>query len=74
MNLNEFKNSLNIYGANLHKWPDELRKQAESLLINSVEAQDLFSEETNLDMLINPNSNRPPHDLVDKIIAKTKND
>lgn len=74
MKLDNFKNNLDIYGSNLHKWPDELRKQAEDLLINSVEAQDLFSEETNLDMLINPDSTHPPHDFVDKIVTKTKKD
>lgn len=73
MKLDEFENNLAVYSSDLYKWPDELRKAAEGLLIKSVKAQDLFSEATNLDMLINPDVTQPPDDLMEKIADKVKN-
>ncbi len=72
MKLEEFKNNLAVYGGNLTKWPAARRKSAEGLLARSVEAQDLFSEATSLDMLIDPDGARPPDDLLDKTTRKTK--
>lgn len=72
MKLEEFKHNLAVYGGNLIKWPAAQRKSAEELLAHSVEAQDLFSEATDLDMLIDPNGARPSHELMEKITRKIK--
>ncbi|PCI32491.1 MAG: hypothetical protein COB54_07045 [Alphaproteobacteria bacterium] len=70
MKLDEFKDNLTVYGADLNKWPDAVRPAAENLLETSVDAQDAFSDATTLDMLINPGLTHPPQNLADKISHK----
>ena len=72
-NLGTFREILDTYGADIQRWPHDVRDLAEDFLKNSEEAQALYMEALKLDKAINPASgSEPPAGLLDKILKKTE--
>ncbi len=71
-NLGIFQDYLNIYGADLSRWPDEFVQPAQDILKTSKEAQDLYVDALKLDQLFQENSSETaPKGLLDKVLANT---
>ena len=72
-NLGTFQDYLNTYGANLARWPENARIQAEDILKESKEAQELYLEILKLDTLFEAGSEKTaPKDLLAKILKNTE--
>ena len=69
LNLGTFQDYLNTYGADLNKWPEELRAQAEDILKDSKEAQEAYVEALKLDKLFEGSNDKGvPDELFKKIM------
>ena len=53
MDIDDFEDSLDRYGADSSQWPETVRSQAPSLLASSTHAQDLLAETKRLDQALN---------------------
>jgi hypothetical protein len=59
LNLAEFRRMVAAYGADLARWPDELREPACALLAESAEARELSAAERGLDQVLQDYSPLP---------------
>lgn len=68
-NLGNFQEILDIYGADIQRWPDDVREKAETFLKKSEDAQSLYLQAMKIDHAINPKAkSSAPEGLLDKII------
>ena len=70
MNIEEFKDLLETYGADLARWPAPSKAQAEKFLEESDEARQLYADMAKVDDLFVKGN--PPADLTDRIVKKTE--
>ena len=56
LTLERFKSLADSYGASLERWPEEIRKEAESLLSNSQAARAILADAQSLDEAIEATS------------------
>jgi hypothetical protein len=71
MDLTQLNDLLDQHGPDISAWPDELRRDAESLLEASAEAQDALADAQTLANLLNamPKAPAPAH-LADRIVMR----
>lgn len=72
-NLGTFQEYLDTYGADLRRWPDDLRARAEETLKTSQDAQSAYVEAMKLDELLYPEEcSDAPDGLLDKILKDAR--
>ena len=72
MNIEHFKEHLEVYGAELARWPEGTQEDALILLQDSSSAQDCFIEASKIDSLFSPEDKH--HTLLEKIMENTNDD
>lgn len=71
MILSEFKHLIAAYGADMNKWPADLKKMAERFRLTHPEETDLLMQEAALlDMALDKIETVPPSDLVQARILR----
>jgi hypothetical protein len=72
LELGTFRDYLNTYGANLERWPEDLRSVAEDTLKHNEQARKLYIEALKLDHLFdNSKDSAAPDGLLEKILRNT---
>lgn len=68
MSVGDFSDALDRLGANLDRWPADMRAAAEALLATSSSAADRLAEAVALAEAMNEAQPKAPAGLVDRII------
>jgi len=70
MDTKQFKENLLLYGADVHRWPEEIRNAGLEALENSSELRFLVNEEARLERILkNRRYEEPSPHLEDRIIS-----
>jgi hypothetical protein len=73
MDRKEFTNNLLLYGADIHQWPEEVRKAGFAALEASAEIKDLCKEHEYFEKVLRARGyEEPSHDLAERIIASSE--
>jgi hypothetical protein len=70
MNLRQFKENLLVYGANVHKWPEDIRQRGLRSLESSSELRTLLTEEERFERVLKTRRyEEPSRDLAERIVS-----
>ncbi len=70
MNLKQFKENLLVYGANVHKWPEDIRQTGLRALETSSELRTLLAEEERFERVLKTRRyEEPSRDLAERIVS-----
>jgi len=73
MDVKQFKENLLLYGADMHQWPEELKKAGLKVLERSPEIQVLLKEHEHFERLLKARRyEEPANNLAERIISASR--
>jgi len=73
MDMEQFKENLLLYGANMHRWPEEIKKAGLKALERSSEIQALLKEHEHFEQLLKTRTyEEPAGNLAQRIISASR--
>lgn len=69
ISIAQFEAALDAHGADVSRWPQPLRGDANLLLTGSVEAQRLLAAAQTVDALLDTPAPKAPEGLADRIVS-----